>query len=88
MTQASGSDSEDKSVEVACSGPGEDTTATAIAGGASVSGSTGNQVAIVESRPVGLSGEVPSGWLAKAVEVRDNTGNWTLTVYAVCANVN
>jgi hypothetical protein len=45
-------------------------------------------VALVETRPVGLEGEIPSGWQAKAVEINEQSGDWTLTVYAVCASVN
>ena len=61
---------------------------SAISGGAMLSGSTGGNVVIVESRPTGVPGEVPSAWRAKAIEANTNSGNWVLTVYAVCAKVN
>lgn len=59
---------------------------SAISGGAVVSVSNGD-VAIVESIPVGQLGGVSTGWKASAVELNDVSGNWTLTVYAVCAKV-
>ena len=61
---------------------------SAIAGGASLSDTSGN-VVIVETRPDGVPGEVPKGWRASAVESGGGvSGDWTLTVYAVCASVN
>ncbi len=61
---------------------------SAIAGGADLSSSAGGKVAIVETRPTGLAGEVPTGWIASAVEVNPTDASWTLTVYALCARVN
>jgi hypothetical protein len=60
----------------------------AIGGGAYVSGATGGSVAIVETRPAALEGEIPGTWIASAVEVSPTPGDWTLTVYAICAKVN
>ena len=82
-------DSENKSITVLCEESGEELTA--IAGGALVTGADGSiasGVAIGGSRPTGLSGEVPGGWIASATEVGDNAADWKLTVYAVCAVVH
>ena len=89
MTEVSPSNSSDKTgndaVIAECSEAGEELSA--ISGGATLSGST-RGVAIVETRPTGLEGEVPAGWTASAVEINSNSGFWTLTVYVVCAKVN
>ena len=84
-TIVSASSSDDKSETVTCD---VGKKLSAISGGARLSGSTGDNVAIVETRPTGVPGEVPSAWMAKAVEVNANSGSWVLTVYAVCAKVN
>jgi hypothetical protein len=73
-------------VDVDCRSNNEDLTA--IAGGALLAGSHNGDVAIVETRPIGVAGTVPSGWQASAREVTTTSANWTLTVYAVCASVN
>ena len=82
MTESSESAGGAKTVTAECAKAGEELTA--ISGGAAVSGGS---VSIVESRPTGIRGEVPSAWMAKAEEVGDNSEGWTLTVYAVCARV-
>ena len=87
MTTTTEADSDNKSADAVCDFAGPDMSAAAISGGASVFGQTGGVVAIVETRPTGLAGEVPAGWTARAIEVGANDGAWTLTVYAVCANV-
>ena len=74
-----------KSVLVQCETAGEELSA--IAGGAQLTGTAAN-IAIVETRPDGLAGEVPGGWRATAEAVGTSSGSWGLTVYAVCANVN
>jgi hypothetical protein len=87
VTATTEANSDNKAGAAVCDVSGPDMTAAAISGGASVFGQTGGVVAIVETRPTGLAGEVPAGWTARAVEVGPNDGAWTLTVYAVCANV-
>jgi hypothetical protein len=89
VTNDSELDSENKSVTVLCEESGEELTA--IAGGALVtnaSGSIATGVAIGGSRPTGLAGETPGGWVANATEVGNNAASWKLTVYAVCAVVH
>jgi hypothetical protein len=76
-------------VTVLCEESGEELTA--IAGGGLVTtanGSVASGVAIAGSRPTGLAGETPGGWIATATEIGDNASNWKLTVYAVCAIVH
>lgn len=85
VSAISRSDSVDKSGVALCSAAGNNLYA--IGGGAMISG-VADGVGLVETRPVGLEGEIPSGWQAKAVEVNEQSGDWTLTVYAVCASVN
>ncbi|MCY4575619.1 MAG: hypothetical protein OXC55_03295 [Chloroflexi bacterium] len=83
-SQSSSNSDADKTESVLCSTVGSGFSA--ISGGAVVD-SSDDGVAIVESRPVGVVGGVPTGWEASATEMNDVTGNWTLTVYAVCAKV-
>lgn len=75
--------SDDKEKVARCETAGEDLFA--IAGGYRIQGDT-DGVVIEMSRPDGLAGEVPAGWRVAAHGAGD--GNWTLEVYAVCANVN
>ena len=86
-TAVSESNSDNKmGVIIQCETENDDLSA--IAGGAMVSDTSGN-VVIVDTRPDGVAGEVPKGWRASAVEAGGGvSGNWTLTVYAVCASVN
>jgi hypothetical protein len=75
-----------KAAVVLCEKGGEDLFA--IGGGYKLEGSTDN-VSVTVSRPDGLAGEVPAGWRVEAVETGPGqTGNWSITAYAVCANVN
>lgn len=75
-----------KSGSVECATAGEGLSA--VSGGAALSGAHGGNVAIVMTRPIGVTGQVPAGWEAGAIEVNSTAEHWTLTVYAVCANVN
>ena len=85
VTIDSASDSSSpKSMVAQCATIGEDLSA--IAGGAILTGATAN-VALTETRPFGLAGEVPGGWSASAQSVAGSSGNWGLTVYVVCAKV-
>ncbi len=79
-------DSDDKHVTAEC----ERDDLFAIGGGAHVSGVTPTQasIAIVETRPTALEGELPGAWTGSAVEIQPTGEVWTLTVYAVCAQVN
>jgi hypothetical protein len=89
VTKDSVLDSENKSVTVLCDESGAELTA--IAGGGLVTAANGavaTGVAIGGSRPTGLAGEIPGGWVASATEVGDNASSWKLTVYAVCAVVH
>ena len=79
------SDSENKVVTVRCEWGGEDLFA--IGGGYILGGSTAN-VNVTVSRPDGLAGEVPAGWRVEAVETgAGQSGSWSITAYAACANV-
>ena len=82
MTESSESANGAKTVTAECARAGEELTA--ISGGAAVSS---DSVSIIESRPSGIKGEVPSAWMAKAVEAGDSSESWMLTVYAICARV-
>ena len=73
-----------KTVVGQCATIGEDLSA--IAGGAVLTGATAN-VALTETRPTGLAGEVPGGWSASAQSVAGSSGSWGVTVYVVCAKV-
>lgn len=89
MTKESDLDSDNKSVTVLCEESGEELTA--IAGGGLVTlanGAVASGVTIAGSRPTGLAGEIPGGWVANATEIGNNTSSWKLTVYAVCAIVH
>ena len=86
LTEESASNSSDKTVTALCADAGEDLSA--VSGGAMLSDPVRGSAAIVETRPFGLAGEVPTGWVASAAEINPYSGVWTLTVYAVCANVN
>ena len=45
-------------------------------------------ITIIGSYPTGNAGEVPSGWIAEArYNGLYSPGSWTLTAYAVCADV-
>ena len=85
MTESSESTGGSMTVTAECAKAGEELTA--ISGGAAVSDSSDGSVSIVETRPTGIKGEVPSAWMAKAEEVGESSESWTLTVYAVCARV-
>ena len=85
-TATSPSNSDDKTVTVQCTTDND--VLSAIAGGAELGGSYGDNVVIVSARPTGVAGEVPSGWRASAEEINSTGSTWTLTVYAVCAKVN
>jgi hypothetical protein len=90
VTKDSDLDSENKSVTVLCDESGS-SDLTAIAGGGLVTlanGTVASGVAIAGSRPTGLAGETPGGWVANATEVGDNAASWKLTAYAVCAIVH
>ena len=79
------SNSENKVVTVLCEWGGEDLFA--IGGGYILGGSTAN-VSVTVSRPDGLAGEVPAGWRVEAVETGSGqSGSWSITAYAACANV-
>ncbi len=90
VTKDSDLDSENKSVTVLCDESGS-SDLTAVAGGGLVTlanGAVASGVAIAGSRPTGLAGETPGGWVANATEVGDNAASWKLTAYAVCAIVH
>ncbi len=89
VTKDSELDSENKSVTVLCEESGSELTA--IAGGGLVTlanGAVASSIAIAGSRPTGLAGEIPGGWVANATEIGDVASSWKLTVYAVCAIVH
>ena len=69
-----------------CSSAGE--TLRAIGGGAKLIGSF-EGVVLVESRPSGLSGEVPGAWTVTAQRIMgDATALWSVRSYALCAIVH
>jgi hypothetical protein len=60
----------------------------AITGGSVASGTTdlATTVALKSSRPITISGN--DAWTARAEEISPGfDGNWSLTIYAICANV-
>ena len=74
-----------KTATARCSDAGENLSA--VSGGARLSGVT-TGVAIIGTYPTGNEGEVPSGWIAEArYDGSDEPGSWSLTAYAVCADV-
>jgi hypothetical protein len=54
-------------------------TGKKVAGGGGSTSVTSGQIALFESRP--LDGDT---WLVSAAENNSVSGNWTLTVYAIC----
>ena len=67
--------------EVTATCPG---TKQVLGGGTFINTPT-SRVATLDSRPTMTS---PAGWTASAGETEGDVGNWSLTVYAICANVS